>query len=283
MSEETIFPRETPLLPLFHGSAALPAKPTCLQGLPYTTTITASGLRVEDADGPTHPLVYATNDPLYALGYTLHRRLPSNAGMIFSLNYEAGVFENHIVFFTLKDENGRDVTYDEWGHPVVLFKVEPCEGKTFLNTNHSFNLSNEWIIAGEAKAEPIAVFRNLLEIAAAGIQIYTMDGTHVDMKRRSVAERQTDWDETKLPFSLWSKMMGNYTYPYSEDKAMRIRSDFLDPHVRAEMLHTGLLTHLNPLLAGPLPQDSFAPRIAEIRQDIVTVFRRLYWTGPQPD
>lgn len=207
-------------------------------------------------------------------------RLPSTGGMICSLNYEAGVFENHVIFFTLKDENGNDVTYEEWEHPVVLFRVKPCEGKTFLNTNHSFTLSNEWIIAGEAKAEPVAVFRNLHEITAAGVQIYTMDGAHVDMKRRPVAERQADWDEDKMPFHLWSKMMGNYTYLYSEDKAMRVRRDFLDRRVRAEMLHTGILTHLNPLLHGPLSEISFVPQIIGLREDLIETFRKIYMPRP---
>lgn len=287
MSEnERIYPRAMPILPIFHGSGAMAIDETVIHGLPYIVEISELGLRKATDVSQTIQVIYATSDPLLALGYTLRHRLP-DADKVFSIRRDdSGLFDVHVIFFTLMNEQGEDVTYEEWGNPLVLFDVEPQEGRTFVRcspvlnsgSRKSINLASEWVIAGETNVKAIAAFTSIHEIAAAGIQIYTMDGRHIDMWRRPVSSRREGWDESAIPFDLWAKMMGRYTHPFDKDKMIKLWDQFED---LSQMLESGILTHLNPQLQGPLPEDSHVPKILEIRERLNQLFQGIY--SPKPE
>lgn len=255
---------------------------TDIYGLPYMVSKSDSGLSQNDKDSDCIPLIFATHDPLYAMAHTLRNRLP-DADMFFIGDMdEQALLEYHFIFFTLHDEHGNNVTYEEWGKPLVLFEVDPLDDNTFLRSaNGKIHLATEWMITGNTKAKALAYFRNMHELVMSGIQIYTAPASLIDMSRQAIEDRRKGWDNKDISFDLWARMMGKYIHPYDSIKREKLNDDFKSASGRRALTEAGVLTHLNPQLAGPLPSNSHVPDVLNLRHRLNTAIQRIYTPNPE--
>lgn len=286
MPPKTSFSRGTPILPIFHGSANTPVNATSLHGRLFPYKIEDNAL-IKTADEKT-PLLFTTHDPLLALAYALRQRVPKMSQVYEFCDPSLLDSEISILAYTCNDENGDDATFGNWETPLVVFNVE-SDGKTlFCNENNVFDtgirLGSEWIIHNEAACSRFAVFHSLHDVAAAGVHIYTIDGSSIDLVREPVEAKRDNWKNQEFSCDEFIRAFGAYYYTFDDKKAAEVWTAFSTPSTRRDMIEGGTVKYINPDLAGPPPPSSLAPDLRVVRRKLDHTLDRIcaLYHAPKP-